>query len=312
MAFRKTYDEILELIKRKLLEVAIARAIVRKSGIRSGSAGGGDGGGGALATGGDPWDVITKLSNTDFDVGWRKGGFGPDMAQKWNSGPPCNLRSLSFTRLRDSLLRSGVDNDSRFGYAFDVYKLILTDNTYFVRAGAWAEATPRPLFDVDSIPDVPGVIADPLTDDIIDVVKDQARIIAYVTKADFPYTFKLSLERYPALGTNPITYTIDRTGTGRFVSDWYNFPAYDPASQDSSFGTSRPYGDGFTTATIEATEDDPTVSASSYEELQEGIGPLCCPFFEIEVRTVYYAESSYWIQDEYTPEDYRIAQWEVD
>lgn len=304
--FRRTYDEILELIKLKLLDTAIARDIVRKSGVRPEGAGGGQ-----LANSGEPWEVITKLSDTDFDVGWRKGGLGPYMAQKFNSGPPCNLRTLSFTRLRDSLLRSGTDNDSRFGYAFDPHQFHSEDGGYFTRSGGWIGTSVGNFFDEQTFTDIPGFVADPVTDNVIQVVKDQARFITYVTRADFPYTFKLTLRREPAVGTNPITYSLNRTGTGRLVSDWYDFPAYDPDSHDPSFGI-RPYGDGFATASIEATDENPTVTASSYAELQEGAGPLCCPFFEVEVRTVYHAESSYWIQDEYTPEDYRVAQWEVD
>lgn len=308
--FRRTYDEILELIKLKLLDTAIARDIVRKAGIRPGSSSG-DGGSGQLFSGGDPWDAITKLSDTDFDVGWRKGGSGPNMAQDFNSGPPCNLRALSWTRLRDSLLRSGTDNAARFGYAIDPHHPHPEDGGFVTRSGGWIDFQSVALYDTQTLLDVDADIS-PITDDVIQVVKDQARFITYVTRADFPYTFKLTLQREPAVGTNPITYTVNRTGTGRFVSDWYDFPAYDPDSQDPSFGTDRPYGDGFTTASIESTDEDPTVSASSYAELQEGVGPLCCPFFEVEVRTVYYAESSYWVQDEYTPEDYRVAQWEVD
>lgn len=308
MAFPVTYNQILRMIKGRLLDAQVARDIVRKAGLIPGQ------GSENLAGNGEPWDVITKLSDVDFDVGWRKGGLGPEMSQLFNSGPPCNLRTLSFTRLRDSFLRSGTSNASRFGYGFDAMGLFndpdypFPDPTsYFLRSLGWIGSTVADLFDTETFTDL-GIVAEPITDDVILVTKDQARFISYVTRAEFPYTFKLTLDRFPQTGLDPITYTANRTGTGRFVSEWYDFPEYDPDLRQPSFGLERPYGHAFTTASIEATEDIPAAEQPNYEELQEGVSPLCMPFFEVEVRTVYYAESSYWVQDDYTPEEYRVTQ----
>lgn len=311
MAFPVTYNQILRMIKARLLDAQVARDIVRKAGLIPGQSAEN------LAGNGDPWDVITKLSEVDFDVGWRKGGLGPEMSQAFNSGPPCNLRTLSFTRLRDSYLRSGTSNALRFGYGFDAYSLFDDPDhpgpnatSFFKRDGGWVGSTVADLYDTETFFDDLGIVAEPITDDVILVIKDQARFICYVTRAEFPYTFKLTLDRFPQIGLDPITYTVNRTGTGRFVSEWYDFPEYDPDARQPSFGGDRPYGHSLTIASIEATEDTPVVTQPTYAELQEGVSPLCMPFFEVEVRTVYYAESSYWIQDEYTPEEYRVAQWD--
>lgn len=291
MSFRKTYDEILELIKNKLLEVKIARAIVRKSGVRPGASGSGGGGGDGsenLFRGGDPFDAIVKLSATDYDVGWRKNGLGP--VSTFNSGPPCNLRLFSFTRLRDSLLRSGTSNSGRFGYAFDRH----VQKTATVSGGGtarWYErswvGTSRQSFDSQDY-----------ADRILDVAKDQARVIYYITKADFDYVITLNLDPAHTGGSHTITGASGETG--RKVSDWFDIPhlaVHDPAA----------------TVTIDLASDAPAVSVpTSYAELREGAGPIGCPFLELEVRTKYVPERSYWIQDEFTPEEYRIAQWELE
>lgn len=304
MAFRRTYDEILELIRKKLLDTALARKIVRKAGVRPG-AGSGGGGSGALFTGGDPWDVITKLSDTDFDVGWRKLGLGPDMQQAWNSGPPCNERVISFTHLRDSALRSGVSNSSRFGYSFDMHTFRTAGLGLFLNRfrhwleREWSAATVSSLFQQTRVRDVTRNVA-----------KDQARIIAYVTKADFPFTFTLALERHVVFSLTPATYDIPVSGTGRLVSGWYDLPAYDTSVYPPEWGD-RPFGDATASVLIKATPPDPAVTIpTTHPQLREGTGPIGLPFLEVEVRTVYYPESSYWIQDGYTPADYRIAQWE--
>lgn len=288
MSFRRTYDEILELIKKKLLDARIARGIVRKSGIRPGAGGSGDGSG-LLFKNGDPFDAIVKLSADDYDVGWRKNGIGP--VQTFNSGPPCNLRLFTFTRLRDSLLRSGTSNSGRFGYCFDPH-VSLSTFVLPIPSGGTARWSERH----ESFAGGLRLDNQDYTDDVFNVAKDQARVICYITKADVDYAVHLDLGTVP-----PNRHTITRSvgDTGRIVSDWFDLPT----------GSS---GDAAAAASIEV-KNTPSLSIpTTYAELREGDGPVGCPFLDVEVRTQYLPERSYWIQDEFTPEEAQVAQWELE
>lgn len=296
------------MIKKGLLYAPMCRDIVRRAGVRPGGTGSDEEG--PVSTGGEPWEAITKLSETDYDVGWRKLGVGPEMGQLFNSGPPCNQRIMSFTYLRDSLLRSGTSNSSRFGYSFD-WHLSQTagSGAFFDRVRLWGERDWR------AVVNLPLFASTRVRDNSILVAKDQARIIAYITKADFGYTFTLALARTDTfIGLDPSeynTYDIAHSGTGRFISDWYDLPDYDASTQPAEWGY-RPFGDATASVSIRATTPDPPSLSipTTHPELREGTGPIGMPFLEVELRTVYYPESSYWIQDDYTPEDYRVAQWE--
>lgn len=321
MAFRRTYDEILELIKKQLLSTPLARAIVRKSGVRPGSSTSGeDGEPGFLFASGDPWDAIVKLSDTDYNVGWRKNGIGPEdglLPDVGNSGPPCNLRALQFLRLRDSLLRSGTSNGDRFGYAFDRHgrhtqEIAGPSFGFYYERQDYGGASQYNL-------DYQGrfVVGSGTNRDIIDEVNSftgpQARVIAYITRADFPWTINLRLLlSTSATPTVPATHLINGTGTGRVVSDWLDFPAFN-TSLNPGYLADKIWGNGDAFAWIDATDDSSIGPVpTTYDELREGAGPLCCPFLEVEVRTLYYAERSYWIQDEFTPDEYRVAEWETE
>lgn len=299
----------------------MARDIVRKSGVRQGVGTPGDGDPGSLFTGGDPWDAITKLSNIDFEVGWRKFGLGPDMQQTWNSGPPCNLRVLQWARLRDSLLRSGASNSGRFGYAVDAYDIRSAGfGTIANPFRTWLERrAPRTeeyvMYRSGTLTGGTSTLRQ--NDRVKNVAKDQARIIAYVTRADWPYRFTIRLGRFPTLETTILSYyqrlyTADLSGTGRYVSDWFDFAPVDPNFL-LSHGGERPWGEAAVFVTVGPSDPDsitPIPPPATHSELREGIGPFAMPFLEAEVRTVYYPESSYWVQDEHTPADYQVAQWE--
>lgn len=352
MAFRITYDEILELIKKTLLRTDVARAIVRRAGARPGDFTGASTGRAVLPPGGLPWMALTKLSDEDFDVGWRFAGYGPgflqDVDNGWvtPNGPPCNTRILTWTRLRDSRLRSGVSNNDRFGFSIDPYwpktrndGVVVVDEWYernrnWAFFGDYAELFDRTVMSWrflggdNRIPIWSVGTNDPFPLDHMDeAAKDECRLVMYVTRAEWPYTVHLSVgvQTFPQeAGTLNTHYHFNRSTTGRFVTDWLPFSPAAPISGGGqvpqtdgtnavSGGRVRAYVRVAPTAALgdnTGAEVVPTQPAT-YPELQLGDGPLCIPFCEVEMRTTYTPSATYWVQDQYTPDQYRnIAKWE--
>lgn len=362
MAFRITYDEILELIKKTLLRTDVARAIVRRAGARPGDGSAASGVTGKLPPGGSPWWALTKMSDEDFDVDWRPLGFGSrylkDVDGGWvtESGPPCNMRILSWSRLRDSKLRSGVDNADRFGYAFDPYLTkarspsgAIVDFWYerdpnWAFFGKWVELFDRTVMRWHADPTSYALgqwgVGSQTTSQKFPIdraetaAKTEGRLIIYVTRAEWPYTIHLSWgpQTFPQEVTGPsatnVHYFFERTGTGRFVSDWLpigilGVPEGVPGTIPQTDGTLAKAGRAINafvrvapTAVRAEPSNDPTLAVIptapwDYYQLQEGIGPLCIPFCEVEVRTTFTPSATYSVQDQYTPEQYRdIATWE--
>lgn len=313
MPFGKTYEEILELIRVKLLDTQMCRDIVRRAGARPAVSG--EDGSGNLFVGGEPWEAIVKLSADDYDVGWRKDGLGPPWGN-YNSGPPCNLRAFQFLRLRDSLLRSGTSNSGRFGYALDRH----VSKNEAIGGGGIATYYERKNFAGTSDYSLmyQGAELTGADQDIIDTIlyfaKDQARVTAYVTKADFPWRISVTLSRGASNQTGPdLTYTIDGSSTGRVEGDWVDFPPMDTSSTPTYLlGALSTHG-FVADISIDAQSDSSIGTIpTTYNELREGTGPIAMPFLEVEVRTVYFPERSYWVQDEYTPDEYRVAEWEIE
>lgn len=317
--FGKTYAEVREMIKAMLTTTQMSRDIVRKAGVRPGS-GTGEPFQMELPEGGEAWHTITKLSDEDFDVGWRRNGQGPlipdtsdpaTAAFTQNSSFlwPCNARILTWTRLRDSLLRSGTNNSSRFGFALDAYEehhrvdpffgVGLVDRWYardddWRFFGAWFtlhEEHPDWSQNRDYVFwDLPAV---PATNDPSG--PREFRFTVYVTRADYAYSIRIAQEDF----FSPADIIIDRgTATGRWVSDWIT---YNP-NHGLTLAIAPTIAEQANNTPIVPTFE---VAPTTYRELQEGAGPICVPFAEIEYRTHFNPGWTYWIHDAYTPEGFR-------
>lgn len=269
---RRTYDVIARAIRRLLLQPKWAKAIVRRSGIRPG------GGVGEdftyyyrLPPGGRPGDGIYKLHeppDTDHDdflarhaVGWRGPGH-PRLHQglvnlSSSSGPPCSARIYSAQNLRESALRSGIDNQNRFGYAHDMWRSDssgsggVTTSWWWRRAktpddGGYWSSIPSSYFPTNSwwrlSPwESEGGLG--LGKVIMGGPERSAysgfcRIVAYITRADHDYQLRLLWTiKGGANSASSIPELVIPMGrfTGRYISDWIPATVYFDA--DPSSGT---------------------------------------------------------------------------
>lgn len=389
----RTYQSIRDLIKETLLLPKWVEAVVRRSLIRPG-------GGVAdlffeyfyrLPPGGRPGDALTKLqeppstNQNDFlarhAVGWRGPGtprhLGTDSSWSYKGqGPPCSTRVYSAQHLRDNALLSGVDNQNKFGYSYDLWADDATGsgdgtiNSWWYRrainlpnapvgsgdGGYWGNPN-QPLDADGQFPlqtwgsNKAGRLLRARTSqgqagaigEVSPVGGSRermaysgwARIIAYITRAEHNYRLVLT---YSEEGTEPPEETPKFARhfipmgqfTGRFVSDWLPATYWLRSGTTGNFTYTRytlerpAWGPDLsnifqTTGYIQNVPDQETLvnvehsattgrPVGTPDQLASGSGPLCIPFIEVEVKTLYNPQGVWEVQNANTPEEWRKTE----
>jgi hypothetical protein len=234
-------------------------------------------------------------------------------------------------RLRDPALRSGTSNDDRFGFALDTMRDEHTSDGPIITSTWWE----RRLHYNNWYGTNPGFTVHPPNrrsvgdTGIINILTDRgysgvsshsgrfARLVVHCTKADYPVTVNGMGFIYDEAAGDGTYLSVTISSPGKYVTPWVDIGALNDAADDYYFAGSSSGSISF----VIHGPADPSTSGPGLnrghpdgwldgkkDEVIRCEGPVCIPYADVQIKTHYVPESDLWIQDAYTPEEYRVRE----